>query len=134
MFTDVQITAQPDAKDGGVLSTNVVFSGSVLGGDKRKWQITVRVNLVQGGDIKPTYLGLVECVGIFSVAPNVPEENIEKLVMVNGTGILYGSIREMISNITSRGPWPLIVLVTQIFSAGYEEGKSKEKEAEKVKV
>jgi preprotein translocase subunit SecB len=105
----------------------------MLGGDKRKWQLLVRVNLTPGPNSKPTYVGFVECVGIFSVASDVQDENIERLVMVNGTGMLYASIRELILNITSRGPWPAINLVTQVFSAGYAEGKAKEKEAEKVK-
>jgi preprotein translocase subunit SecB len=118
----------------GMIVTNVNFGGNPLEEKKRRWQITVRVNLLQGGDIKPTYLGHVECIGIFSVASNVPEGKIEKLVMVNGTGILYASIREMISNITARGPWPLVNLVTQSFSVGYEEGKTREKEVAAKKV
>lgn len=105
----------------------------MIGDDKRKWQVLVRVNLVANENSKPHYLGTVECVGIFSVAPDVKDENIERLVMVNGTGLLYGSIRELILTITSRGPWPAINLVTQVFTAGFDAGKAKEKEAEKIK-
>ena len=68
-FTDVKITAQNDTNSGELL-TNVNFGGSMLGGDKRKWQLLVRVNLTPGENSKPTYLGSVECVGIFFGSTN----------------------------------------------------------------
>jgi preprotein translocase subunit SecB len=125
-FTDVRITAQIDAKEGGKSTTDVGFGGAPLDETHRRWQVTIQVTLGQTGEVKPFYLGAVHCVGIFFVVEEYPPEKIERLVMVNGTGMLYGAVREMISNITSRGPWPMVNLVSQSFIEGFERGKLKE--------
>lgn len=130
-FIDVRITAQPDGKLEGVLATNVEFGGNPIDAQKGLWQVVAKVNLNQASDVKPTYLGHVQCVGTFRVIAKVPEDKadkLEKLVIVNGTGMLYSIIREMISNITARGPWPMVQLPAQFFSGTYDQGQAKRKE------
>jgi preprotein translocase subunit SecB len=126
VFTDVQITAQEDAyngPEGTVFNTQVQFGAKPISDDHRTWNVIVRVNMKPTNEKKPTYLGTVECVGLFQVHPQLPKEQIERFVFVNGTSLLYGSIRELVSTITARGPWPMITLVSQSFAASYEEHK-----------
>lgn len=54
-------------------------------------------------------------VGFFRVAEGFPVEHAETLVKVNGPSLLYSAARELLAMITSRGPYPAIVLPTVTF-------------------
>jgi len=107
----------------GNLITNVEFGGKVQTGNPRSWMLTVRVNLKAENEKPVPYVGTVECIGIFTVLPAWPEDQIEKLVLVNGTGLIYTIIREMICSITARGPFDVLMLPTQSFLDFYEQRK-----------
>lgn len=47
-------------------------------------------------------------VGLFSVTPKWQEP--EKLLRINGASIIYSAAREFLITITSRGPWPPVIL------------------------
>jgi preprotein translocase subunit SecB len=49
------------------------------------------------------YLGEVVVVGIFALDPEFPEEKSVEMVSMNAGAILYGAVRELLSNISSRG-------------------------------
>jgi preprotein translocase subunit SecB len=125
LFTDVRITSQhlTETEMQGGMETAVEFRTQVDPNNKRLWQIIVRVHMRGSGNVKAPCVGTVECVGAFEVVPEWPEDKIEQLVAVNGTGLLYSSIRDMVCNITSRGPWGMIMLPTQSFVDTYEAGK-----------
>jgi len=106
------------------METNVEFNGNVSKDDHRNWMLTVRVTLKNVGDKVSPYIGTVQCVSILRVSPEWPESDIEKLVFINGTGMLYSSIREMICNITSRGPYAMAMLPAQSFLEAYQRGKT----------
>jgi preprotein translocase subunit SecB len=54
---------------------------------------------------KPTPYEIdVGVIGIFNVLPSLPKDRREDLVTVNGASILYGVIRELVLNLTSRFP------------------------------
>lgn len=89
----------------------------------RNWMVTLRVNFKNGTEVKIPYIGTVQCSGIFTVDAQWPEKEIEKLVMVNGTSLLYSAIREMVCNITARGPFIPLVLPSQSFLHEYMEKK-----------
>src|SRR5262249_48374897 len=63
----------------------------------------------------PFYTGQLSIDGYFRVAPEVPEDRKQEIVVVNGAGMLFGAMREMVSNITARGPWPSLMLATMSF-------------------
>jgi preprotein translocase subunit SecB len=120
-FTDVRISSQhlTDLEMQGSVETAVEFRTRPAPNNNRVWQIVVRVHLRGAENTKAPYTGTVECVGDFEVAPEWPEDKIGQLVAVNGTGLLYASIREMVSNISARGPWGPIMLPTQSFIEAY---------------
>jgi preprotein translocase subunit SecB len=104
-FTQVNITAQQNAKpedfnrvEFGVMASAVPRSeGSV-----QEWCVFVLVEFKPKDGAFPAYLGKVEAFGLFSVADSWPKDQVEQLVFVNGGGILYAAIREMIYMVTSR--------------------------------
>src|SRR4051794_21946783 len=94
-FINVSIQANP-ISDAEHINNYIGYIANVDPQNKRKWQLLVKVKM-EGSDGKSSmYAGTVECSGKFTVAPTWPEEMIEKLVVVNGVGLLYSAIREMI--------------------------------------
>lgn len=49
------------------------------------------------------YLGEVVVVGMFDLNSEFPEASAVEMVSMNGGSILYGTVREILSNISSRG-------------------------------
>lgn len=76
----------------------------------------VKLNMRLPGAVEhPTPYTLdMEMVGIFNCTGGDPSKD-EKLVAINGPAVLYGSIRELVLQITSRGPYPPLVLPTVNF-------------------
>ena len=131
VFTDVRLTAQPNVDISGNApvgtETVVEYHAQKLGDNPLSWVVTVRVHLKSPNDKPTTYVGTVQCVGVFSVAPNWPPDQIEKLVAINGCGLLYASIREMIAMVTARGPYTYPLLPTMSFLDMYEQSRAKAK-------
>jgi|SRR5579859_1401621 len=123
-FVNVSIKCNYDQDvSSGTLMTNVEFRGSAHHEDKRNWMLNVRVSLKRANENPIPYEGVIECVGIFKVSPQWPEDQIEKLVMVNGTSLVYGSIREMICSITARSAFNMLTLPSQSFLEAFEKHK-----------
>jgi len=68
------------------------------------------------GKIARHNLGSFEIVGFFAVAPTF-EGDPDRLVQISGTSLLYCAVREMVCNLTARGPWPMLCLPTLNFTA-----------------
>ena len=115
-FTAVSIRANRDGSPDAKWNVQTIPEVLKQGDEKRKWAVSLRVILKSIDDLKPCYNAEVEIAGTFSVAPTWPEANIEQLVHINGCPVLYSAAREMISNLTSRGPWPMLVLPTVSFA------------------
>lgn len=68
-----------------------------------------------GTEEHPTpYIVDVEIIGIFVCTGSDPSSD-EKLAEINGPAVLYGSIRELVMQITSRGPYPPLIMPTVNF-------------------
>jgi len=107
------------------LQTVVEYSARKNEKNSRQWGLTVRVHFKSANERPIPYAGTVEALGELEVSAEWPEAEIEKLVVVNGTGMLYSSIREMILSVTSRGPYSPLMLPTQSFLATYQEQQRK---------
>jgi preprotein translocase subunit SecB len=104
------------------------------------WAIQLRVVIKPAPtDDPPPYTGAVTFFGNFRISENVPEESRRKIVATNGSSILYGAARELVANITARGPHPMITLPSISFvkaEAGepsLKELPSKARKAKKTK-
>ena len=90
--------------------------------DTRRWQVILDIDTPSLKESPGPYYIDLQVVGFFGVVPDFPEEDIETLLGVTGSSILYSAAREFIMLITSRGPWPAVSLPTVTFG---KQGKSK---------
>lgn len=109
-FSKIAIAAS--TKPGPHVDPEMEISLNVLKSEAESGQfmvdLTVRLGAARGGEA--SYTGETTAVGFFSIAKGWPEEKAAKLVEINGASILYGATRELIINLTARGPWANHVL------------------------
>ena len=99
--------------------------------DPLRWMVTLGVKLEDEseGQCSP-YTADFEAVGLFTVDEGFPEERRTALVQANAPAVLFGAIREMLTNLTSRGPYNPINLKTVTFVDDIQSGKNTDKEEE----
>ncbi len=116
-FTRVELKANPDAKAEGKLRVTCNLSMGHATADPLRYQATLKVDLQEDPDSppKPYYSGSLEVVGFFRVSPAYKDDP-DKLVNISGASLLYGSIRELVCNLTARGPWGMVTLPTVNFT------------------
>ena len=115
-FRRIDITAQLDA---GAVPPQTIEAGVTSGraaDNPLRYQVTLVVRLPDTVGKTNGYRGEVEIIGQFSIAESVPEPERDRTVAVVGSSLLYGMVREMIANLTARGPWPMVVLPTVTFN------------------
>ncbi len=84
--------------------------------DPLRWMVTLVLSLDQDADAAcPPYTAEFEVVGFFKVDETFAEERRNGLVQANAPAVLFGAIREMLTNLTSRGPYPAVNLNTVTF-------------------
>jgi len=73
------------------------------------------------------YTGKICAVGIIEAHPDIPEDKVQHSVQLAGASLLYGAIREMVLNITSRSAKGVLMMPTLNFQAMLAEKKKPEK-------
>ena len=122
-FTKLHIDANVDvdvSDNGGSIDTQV--ESHFQPDNLRLWMVVLRLRY---GSDESHYLIDLEVIGFFDVHPEYPEKKAKTLVNVNGPALLYGSAREMVSNLTARGPHERLDLPTVSFIDMAEEGSRK---------
>ncbi len=136
-FTTVRISAQPNHRpdEGNRFDLDVNTDVFGIKSDKpRSRGVILNVKIKPEDGASVGYLGEVELFGNFTVADSWPEDKIDKLIYINGSGMLYAAAREMICTITARGPWDMMIIPSWSFGQMYaEQEEAKKKEAEGVK-
>ena len=130
-FTKINLEAQfSHCEEMGDIATKV--SCAYKTDDERRWMVTLNVAIKQKETQKtpPTYLGEFEIIGFFHVDEDYDKEKLQKLVHFNAPAMLYGAVREMVLNLSSRGPNLHMTLPTVSFL----DNKPIETEAPKAKV
>jgi preprotein translocase subunit SecB len=117
-FTKVAVEACPeacDAADDGDLSTSVEFQQHEE--DSQKWLVNLGVCREKSSEEEgcPEYTFNVQIFGVFGVDEDYPAEKADKLVRANAPAMLYGAVREMLLNVTGRGPFGPCTLPTVSF-------------------
>jgi preprotein translocase subunit SecB len=73
-----------------------------------------QISLVLKQIVKPKanlpYSFDTQIVGIFEVLPDWPRNRVDELVQINGPAMLYSAAREILAQVTGRGPWGTITL------------------------
>ncbi len=118
-FTKVLVEANPDhqpEKDKDlILGIRAVVQGGASEDDPRRWRLILTVRTEATEEDRIPYKINLDCVGFFTVSPEVEEKKIPSLVHANGAAILYSSTREFLLLITGRGPWGGFYLPTTNF-------------------
>ena len=109
-FSKISLEAHTDGHIEADHLLNCTISIGQAEGDARRFQVEVRLQLDSPPDKKTTYTGEIWAVGLFRVLEGWPEEKTALLVEANGVALLFGAIRELLLNLTSRGPWPQVRL------------------------
>ncbi len=115
-FSHVEVRAHADADPAVDPRLRTV---SELGKDEEggRYLVTLRVEIGRAQDnTSPPYTGAVEVRGFFRVLEGYPPERRDEMIYVNGSTLLYGAAREMLLNITARGPWPGLLLPSVRFT------------------
>lgn len=99
-------------------------------GKPGEYLVSLTVRLVPTEDNTPCYLGEFVAVGFFQVHPDYPRDKCDRLAAVNGAAILYAAVREMVSNLSARGPWPMLTLAAMNFTQTSEPKSRKSEETE----
>ena len=117
--TSLEAQSKADLKAINSIETSVELSKAE--GKPKDYLISLTVRLLPHEENQPGYLGEFVVMGFFKVHSEYPEDKCDKLVAVNGASILYGVVREMVANLTARGPWPMLTLVATSFSDVLDE-------------
>ena len=125
-FTQIHIEAQPNSKPEDFARVDWSVNANAFPrnkGNLREWFVFVLLEIKAKEGSFPAYLGKVEVAGIFTVADGWQEDQIEKLVFVNGGGILYAAIREMVCLITGRSIYGSLTIPSYSFIDMHKEWK-----------
>lgn len=122
-FSKIELSAHTDAdpKAENTLECGVEIGEAV--DNPRRFQVTLQVKLLPPEKRRARYTGEFHVVGFFRVEDFYPGAKIMLLVETNGPAMLYGALREMVYNLTSRGPWPAVGLKSVTFVKSPQESK-----------
>jgi preprotein translocase subunit SecB len=128
-YTDVHISANPSAKETDLENVELEISPTATPSpdDARRWTVILSVEIKSKSGIAAPYVGRIENIGGFLVSGTWPPDQIEKLVYINASGILYASMREMVCMITGRGFFPPLTLPSCSFMEMYKEREDAKK-------
>jgi preprotein translocase subunit SecB len=103
-FTSINLSTEPAHADWNNENVQVEISVDCKPreGDPLQWFIFLKVAINPKGEGKSPFKGNIGAMGVFNVASTWTPENRERLVYVNGSGILYTSVREMVSILAGR--------------------------------
>jgi len=82
---------------------------------EREWQVAVDFYTSPDYDKKSPYELHFKVIGFFQVDEAFEHDNLERLVRVNGSSVLYSAMREFVALFTSRAPWGPVQLPTVNF-------------------
>jgi len=116
-FSKIQIEASAEDKPHGPAGVFATQTELVPCEDQPlSWQVTLTVRLESKANSEPPpYIGEMKVVGIFQVDSGYAADNRAALVAANAPAVLFGMAREMLTNVTARGPYPAVCLPTVTF-------------------
>jgi preprotein translocase subunit SecB len=110
-FVRIDLTASEKQDAHRELGVKVRRQWSVAEESNRHWCMKLIVRF--GGEkegVESIYSGEIHVIGYFRVHEKFPEEKTRKLIEVTAASILYGACREMLANLTARGPYGMVSL------------------------
>jgi preprotein translocase subunit SecB len=114
-FTKVEIDSHVDGNASAINLLNCQLELGRADDNQRLFQLTLKLKIDSPPDKKAFYTGEIHAVGIFRVIDSYPQEKAAEIVESYGASVLFAAMRELVLNITSRGPWTPLVLSTFSF-------------------
>jgi preprotein translocase subunit SecB len=96
-------------------------------GSNGRWMLVLTVEQDVGSVKNASYNFTLLLIGQFEIVKGVPEKHAEQLLLTNGSSLLYAAAREILRDITSKGPYPPLLLPTLSFLPLPKEEKAAEK-------
>jgi len=116
-FTKIALDICPEACDApgeGRLEANCDCQNHES--ESAKWMVNLKIRQVPDDERGcPAYTFDMQVVGFFEVAAAYPAGKAEQMVRANGPAVLYGVVREMVTTLTARGPFPMVTLPSVTF-------------------
>jgi preprotein translocase subunit SecB len=81
----------------------------------RRWQVTLSIKLQPQAESNSPYYLSMKVAGLIWLAREFAANKIEALVRTNGPSMLFGVAREMVRDVTARGPFPALSLPSVSF-------------------
>jgi preprotein translocase subunit SecB len=83
--------------------------------DAATFQIKLNIQIQPGAESNLPYSIVIEIVGIFKSGFTGEKEDIERVVSINGSSMLYGSAREIVRATTAAGAYSQLLLPSIVF-------------------
>lgn len=80
-----------------------------------QWQVTLKLKQEAPSNTNTPYSFSVVIVGLFEVHPKFEKERTERMVQTNAPSVLYGIVREVVRDLTTRGPYSGLMLPSVSF-------------------
>ncbi len=87
----------------------------------KEWQVDLKIEFIPPEERNIPYSFSASIVGFFSIGPNISEEKLENFIEINGTSVLYSTLREIIHTLTAKGPFRALLLPTLCFQKDEKE-------------
>ncbi|MFZ5510782.1 MAG: hypothetical protein ACOZCP_12085 [Pseudomonadota bacterium] len=114
-FTEIQVRANPDFKPAGTLvgsHVDVRSNAGVIEDRTDHYFVDCVVSLDETKSENPPYFFRVNAFGILNASDPDLTDDVAKQHLVRSAGaqVLIGAIRELVAELTSRGPWGVFVV------------------------
>lgn len=114
------------------LATKAALHVRIRTAAPRRFEVKLDVQFGPEEGAVGVYSGNVIGVGEFELSPNFKADNAEKLAIVNGASIVFGAIRELVTNLTARSPLGAAVTLSTMSFLESADQVIKEIEAQRV--
>lgn len=115
VFSEVSLTANPDPKSESRIRLLPSITAGHLVDDVHNWRIELTIKFGTDPEDGLPYSGSFVVVGFFVLHDSVPQQELEAVATINGASLLYGIIREMVSNLSARAAHGPLLLPTLDF-------------------
>jgi preprotein translocase subunit SecB len=96
----------------------------------RSYEVTLRLNVDARASGESTFLIELEYCGIAQVSDEIPEADVQPLVLIEGPRMLFPFARAIIGNLTRDAAYPLLLLgqmdFVEMYRAGLEQAQQRD--------
>lgn len=123
-FPAINIRANRAGTQEGQINLDQHLVCAAIPGQPNHWQLEIFLHQKSVDPQKPFFYEIdVHVAGVVEMHSDFKHENREQVVQVNGLGLLYGSVREMVLNLTARSLFGPFCLPSLNFAEALKQAK-----------